>query len=365
MRKRSVCTLCYQPYSHRTGVERYALGVTEGLRRIGIDVEVVCADQPRERDYRVDFMKTGIGVIDNILFSLFAMPKLLRSDYDVIHVHGFLSSVFPAIFKKIGLLRKPLVYSSQGLAYFHLIDKDLWLFNHLHYLEKLIFWNADGIINGNKSDISKIARYARIPESKIRYIYAGGVDPIFKPIDRRVARRTLGIKPDEKMVLFVGTFGYRKGTDLLVDAVSGLEGVHLYLIGRSTPYAERLLSKNTVPRAGHVHLNVPEGLLPVWYSAADVFVLPSRHESFGLVILEAMACGTPTISSNIPQIREAFGDATYPVRLTVEELRAGIGKVLGDEPVRKALMTRGRKLAQANSWESKAKEIARYYDELH
>jgi len=359
-----ICTLCYQPYTHTTGVERFALGITQGLKDIGINVEIVSAENPISPGHKVNFPKTGIGIIDNLLFSLFSLPKLMDSKYDIIHVHGHITGVFPALLKKSGLLRKQLIYTAHGLVYSHLMENNLWLFNQTHHFEKLILRNADMVFNGNTSDIDKIAQYAQIDKNKVKYLYTGGINNIFKPSNKIEARQILGIPSYQRIVLFVGTLEYRKGIDLLIGAMSGLPNIHLYLIGKATPFSEKVLkgsSLHNVHRSGHVPTDIPESLLPVWYSAADVFILPSRYESFGLVLLEAMACGTPTISSNIPQIKEAFGEATYSISLNIDELRKSILFILNNSNVQKSLIKKGLELAESKSWKIKAKEVLKSY----
>jgi len=136
-----------------------------------------------------------------------------------------------------------------------------------------------------------------------------GVDlEFFYPMDREAARRQLGFNPDDALALFVGRFDSMKGLDRLIAAMRYLKHRrHLRLIvvggdGLHTPEGQRLLGlartfgvEDSIAFIGRIE----QKNLPAYYNAADVMVMPSHYESFGLVSLEALACGIPVVATPV------------------------------------------------------------------
>ena len=100
---------------------------------------------------------------------------------------------------------------------------------------------------------------------------------------------------------------------------------------------------------------VPESELPFFYNAARLFVYPSIYEGFGIPVLEAMACGTPVVTSNVSSIPEVTGDAgllidPYDTRMMVQEIK----RVLQDKDLREKMSAAGLERARQFSWEKMA-----------
>jgi glycosyltransferase involved in cell wall biosynthesis len=111
---------------------------------------------------------------------------------------------------------------------------------------------------------------------------------------------------------------------------------------------------------------VPHQDLPVLYSGADIFVYPSLYEGFGLPVLEAMACGTPVICSNVSSLPEIAGDAAILVDPHhVEELSQAIYCLLMDAAKKEELREKGLKRAQMFSWEKTASKTLEVYQEVY
>ena len=147
-----------------------------------------------------------------------------------------------------------------------------------------------------------------------------GVDlDLFRPGDRLAARRELGAE-DSPTILFVGRIQALKGLDVAVEALAsvrggGLEARLLVVGGPSGPSGEteQRLIRETVARSGLAGAVTwwgvqPHRRLPVFYRAADVLVVPSRSESFGLVAAEAQATGLPVVAANVGGLRHVVGD---------------------------------------------------------
>jgi len=136
-----------------------------------------------------------------------------------------------------------------------------------------------------------------------------GVDlELFYPMDQAAARLQLGFNPDDTLALFVGRFDSMKGLDRLIEAMRYLKHRrHLRLIivggdGIHTPEGEKLLVlartygvEESIAFIGRIE----QKDLPPYYNVADVMVMPSHYESFGLVSLEALACGIPVVATPV------------------------------------------------------------------
>jgi glycosyltransferase involved in cell wall biosynthesis len=100
----------------------------------------------------------------------------------------------------------------------------------------------------------------------------------------------------------------------------------------------------------------------MWYAAAKVFVYPSTYEGFGLPVIEAMACGTPTITTNASSLPEAAGDAGLLVPPDdAEALSESLARLLDSESLREELSGRGLKHTDKFNWPDTARETARVY----
>ena len=107
---------------------------------------------------------------------------------------------------------------------------------------------------------------------------------------------------------------------------------------------------------------VPDGDLPLWYSAADLFVYPSLYEGYGLPPLEALACGTPVVTSDASSLPEVVGDAGLTVPAEDDlALAEAMARLLADDALRADLRARGLARARTQSWQRVARETARAY----
>lgn len=168
-------------------------------------------------------------------------------------------------------------------------------------------------------------------------------------------RAQLGLDAGEQLVLSVGRVSFKKGLDLLIDAIAALKGVHLAIVGPDD--GDGTLSALEAQRAAlgledRIHLLGPVDTsepLTV-YGDADVFVLPSRNESFGIVAAEAVACGVPTVVTDRCGIAETLGSAAIVVPCRTEPIRDAIAELLLTPELRARLAAAGPEVARANSW---------------
>ena len=173
--------------------------------------------------------------------------------------------------------------------------------------ERELAASADAIITASGHEHDLLARYYDADPARMVSIPCGIDTDLFRPRDRVECRRALGIELDRPVLLWVGRLEKLKGVDILIDAVAELEDPEiLLLVVGGDEHGEELRAEleeqaREAGLAGGVRFTgaVPHEELPAWYSAADVCVVPSYYESFGLVAVEAMACGTPVVASRV------------------------------------------------------------------
>ena len=167
-----------------------------------------------------------------------------------------------------------------------------------------------------------ILHYDALPE-RIGVVPCGVNLKQFKPVDRTTARQQLGFG-DDKIILFVGRIEPLKGIDRLLKALpylQGIQGLRLVIIGGGEGSQHEIEQLRELSCKLHIQDSVAFlGLikheqLPCFYSAADVCVVPSHYESFGLAALESLACGTPVVATDVGDLKRIIhqGEAGYVV----------------------------------------------------
>lgn len=203
-----------------------------------------------------------------------------------------------------------------------------------------------------------------------------GVDTtLFGPQPRAVARAALGIGQDERVVLSVGRIEPFKGVGVLVRALALLDtpqDVRLLVVGgrKGEPGTEWL--RETARASGVSGLldwrpAVPQRELPAYYAAADVCAVPSLHETFGLVALEAMACGTPVAASDAGGLRELVRHGETGLLCKPGDAAAlaeALHAMLGDAPLARRMGEAGAAQARRFTWDASASRLASVYEQV-
>ncbi len=176
--------------------------------------------------------------------------------------------------------------------------------------ERELAQGAHRVIAATDREKAALMRYYDTPEDRIGVVPCGVNTSVFRPLDRSEARRKAGLG-DEKVVLFAGRIEPLKGIDQLLKAVAQLndEKVRLVVIGGNEDNQEQIDGLRAL--AGQLgisdHVSFPgtvkHELMPYYYAAADVCVVPSYYESFCLVAVEALACGTPVVATDVGDLR--------------------------------------------------------------
>ncbi len=215
-------------------------------------------------------------------------------------------------------------------------------------------------------------RYAgRFDPGDVEVIH-NGIDTAFGPArdeDRlKVVRERCRLDPGLHYVLHVGHNGFYKNVEGLFRALSELEDdVHLLKVGSlfDRDQARKLVRYGLSHRV-HVIENASRLDMPVLYHVGTLLLFPSIHEGFGLPVLEAMACGTPVICSDIPVLREVASDAAlfYHPR-DHQGMAEGVRRLIADNTLRGGLVQRGLERASAFGWDRCARAVYRIYRKIH
>jgi glycosyltransferase involved in cell wall biosynthesis len=232
---------------------------------------------------------------------------------------------------------------------------------------------ADAVITCSEHSRQDIIRLCGASPEKV-HVACGAPDPMFVPQDRAVAqarmRAILGWA--DPFILFVGTLEPRKNLDTLLKAFARIAKSHphrLLLVGAMGWNMGNL--PNLIEQLGLTQRVALPGYLPsrqdlaAAYSAADLFVLPSHYEGFGLTLAEAMACGCPAIASHASSLPEVGGDAVryFPPQDDAELAR--IMEELLANPERRLAMAKPERVQAGNfSWDDTARRILAVYRSL-
>ena len=242
-------------------------------------------------------------------------------------------------------------------------------------VEAELLADADGIIAFSPHERDAMARLYGADAGRIHLIPCGVDLRTFRPLDREESRQRLGLNGD-KVLLYVGRIESLKGVELLVHTVAQLdtcEPVRALVVGddngqdnelaRIRRLAETLQVEDAFDFVGRV----PQEELPVYYSAADVCVVPSFYESFGLAALEAMACGTPVVASRVGGISTVVqhGRTGYLKSWRCPEAFANsLEMLISSKSLQHSMGQAARRRAEDLSWEKIAGRIAAVYQSL-
>ncbi len=245
------------------------------------------------------------------------------------------------------------------------------------------FWKAN--INGLKkaeriitvSSFSKneIIKHIKYPADKI-YVIPNAVDHsiYYKNPDKSILNK-LNINLEDPIILYVGSEEPRQNVDKLIKSFAKLKKmlpkVKLVKIGDSNLYGAReklykLINELNLQKDIVFAGSVPEKELPQWYNAADLLVYPCAYAGFGLPPLEAMACGTPVITSNTTSLPEVVGDAGIMIDpADIDKLSNKMYDVLTDEDLAKNMSIKGLKRSKIFNWEESARKTIEVYREVN
>ncbi|WDP85527.1 MAG: glycosyltransferase family 4 protein [Desulfobacter sp.] len=347
------------------GAERYAVETAQRLLEKGHKIDIYAR--------QIDFDLTkGMGVfkiVDKMRFSsvlsLYSFSKEVKKrlagrHYDVIHSHdkgcyGHVSTVHTFSFKrgkeKMSLLQKMNEFW---------ISPRAWLYIHMENIQAASQRLA-AVSEVIKEDIKKSHH-----RDKGIAIIPPGVDvekfcPEKVSALRAKARKDHGLGPDETVVLFVGSEFRRKGLDDLIPALD--KKMRLFVVGRQekTDYYKGLAKELGVSQ-NLVFTGLVEDVIP-YYALADILVLPSVSEAFGMTVLEGMACGLPVVTSAAAGCSCIITSGKNGFVFEKPEQISAMLLALEDKALQKSMGCLARKKAQSCTWDQTALAYEKLYHE--
>jgi glycosyltransferase involved in cell wall biosynthesis len=351
------------------GVFTVTMQWAKGLARKGCDVNIFFLTQSKEAKRLVpsEHIRFYYFTTSNFLPNLRALVTFLIHDHpDVIHINFAWFGPL-AIFKK-WTFKTPFIYTLHGLP-------QPWLEPSLAY--KIAYTIEHCLLRfvASQSSISvTISNYVRDTLKK-KYgidsqVICHGIDADkFRPKNKTESKRKLGYKETDFIILFVGKLHPCKDPLTLIKAISiAVEknaNLHLVMIGDGELYTELEKEISKLNLSNHVRLfrRAGDQRLEMLYDAADVFVLPSVNEAFGMVLLEAMASGLPVIASNSGACPEVVGNAGLLFNHEDHNgLARKIMRLASDDELSKILRNRSlRRVRKVFSWDDKVDKYWKLY----
>lgn len=288
-------------------------------RRVSADQETIVEHSSNCRTIRltagpVEFVSRdhGFQYLPEFVDQLIKFQKEAGINYDLVHTNYWLSGWVGMELKKRLGIKQVHTYHSLGVIKYKTIENIPLVASQRLLVEKEILETVERIVATSPQEQEHM-RSLVSQKGEIDIIPCGTDIQQFGSVTREAARTRLEIDPEAKVVLYVGRFDPRKGIETLVRAVREskfYESKQLQLIigGGCTPGNSDAKERDRI--AGIVNeLGMDEctslpgclsrEILPSYYAAADVCVVPSHYEPFGLVAIEAMACGTPVVASDV------------------------------------------------------------------
>jgi D-inositol-3-phosphate glycosyltransferase len=386
------------------GMNVYVRELTRQLGRMGIHVDVFTRSQDdhvphvlHELGYgnRVVHVPAGpehpvpkdelVNYIPEFVQGIKAFACEKDIQYDIIHSHYWLSGIAAAalsdfwggipivhMFHTLGEMKNRIARTEAEREGEYRING-----------ERQALRRADRVVVATIAELTQLRFLYKANQSKLVVIPPGVDVSHFYPIPSDEAKMYVGLKPDDRMVLFVGRIEPLKGVDTLIQAMSCVQlkqvrPVHLAIIG-GDPAASPQEMSDEMARLQKLCDDLAVGQtvvflgkrdqdkLPYYYSAATLLVMPSHYESFGMVALEAMACGTPVIASEVGGLAYLVKDGetgfTIPDQ-DPEALCEKISLLLNDHELHATMSQQAVAYAQDYAWEKIAKQIVDVYEGL-
>ena len=316
--------------SHPVGAGNYIIQLIRAIARHNtINNSLTRDNQPDRLEFIIFVQRSRLDLLsvdENPNLHLIVLPNLspiMRLLWEQISLPRL------AISHQVDLLHSlhytmPIAFPRHRVVTFH--DMTFFLFPHFHTLPKRYFFRffihtsarqADALITDSESTRQDAIRLVGIPQGKIFTAQLGVTDE-FHPIRNTPpllqARQKYHLP--EHYLLYVGMLEPRKNLSTLLQAYANIADKipdhHLVVVGPKGWMVENILQQTEqLNISDKVHFTgyVEKIDLPLIYNMADVFIYPSVYEGFGLPVLEAMACGTPVITSNVSSMPEIVGDA--------------------------------------------------------
>lgn len=356
-----------------TGIARYAMELTRALRGLSPDLEIVLLNPNSEstHSWYKEFPTYPLPALRRlpsvVTFGSWLLHRAAQDlQLDILHdpcgIAPFLVPRGP--FKRVTTVHDavPFVYPRTQPLLTRFV---------FHTLVRAASHTADAILTDSAASARDLARYASLPETKVHVTLLGvNAPPPMEPAEVRESLDRLGHGIGTRYLLYVGALHPRKNLRRVVEAFhlvrSEDPGAQLVVVGppswgahdvlRGVREAER--DKNGIILTGFVS----DSNLHALYYGAQALVFPSLYEGFGLPPLEAMAHGTPVITSDVSSLPEVVGNTALLVDpYRTDEIADAMKRVLHDDLLRHQLRLQGRARADMMSWTATAEKTLSVY----
>jgi D-inositol-3-phosphate glycosyltransferase len=398
------CPLASQEGKETGGMNVYVLELAKQLSRQGIEVDVFTRSQDQEQPHIVQ-VDARFRVIHTVAGPEAPVPKKHLIEhlpefvanvqsfineralhYDVMHCHYYLSGLAGLNLLGASGEKMPMLMTFHTLA----LMKNLVARDELEKEERAridaefhLVQCADAIVATSESD-----------KSYLQYLYGAGVEKVyavppgvdlslFRAIDQKTARDRIGMNTDGHVILFCGRIEPLKGIDALLYAMKMMVeqqpdlDVCLWIIGGDVSQPTEQWSKELqkLERLRHI-LNLSslvhfagqqlQEVLPYYYNAADIVVMPSHYESFGMAAAEAMACGVPIITTNVAGISSLIDEEQDLLLTSVNNpllLAKQMRSLLVDPEKRQQVSEALREKVTRLDWANVARQVVTIYED--
>lgn len=374
---------------HYGGTAVATLRLHQTLRKIGVDSNVLCGYvdgkyEKVDRLPRPNWIKLfetlvkpiakefGLNDLHNFSSFLFRHSPVFKKN-DLLHLHCIHHGYFNYLALPYLTAEKPAVYTIHDIWAFtghcsvsYQCDRwkigcgqcpDLTILpavkrDNTHLEWKLKQWAYQ---RSNLSIVSPSTWITQqVQESILKdfpiYQIPHGIDiDVFRPLDKNYCRLVLGIPPDKKVLMTIGSDSFLKGADILQKSIQSLpislqKDIIFLVMGKEVGF----LTQNFNCKVCYVGSVEADRLKAILYSAADLFLFPTRGETFGLVALESLACMTPVVSfrvGGVPDIVRHGQTGYLAAPESSQEFTQGIVQLLEDSNMRREMGQRGRQMA--------------------
>lgn len=347
-------SLDFVPY-RSSGLAVYAENLARGLTKQGHQVTVIASgprnpSAPEEDGYAERIVRLPVGPSNWIGYAFRACRMLERMQqemvFDVVHfsdvhfAYAYRGSYVASLHQSF----RQRLLAKDGLPYHsslpNLVGRYVYYNLAMLFPERRCVQKASRLIAVSDATRQEFVEHYPVDEAKVDVVWEGINTNRFRRRDVTALRQSLNLA-HERILLYVGFSTPRKGMEYLGQALRLLDDdVRLMIVGRwERGYRERFLQVIGDQAWRIIEMGyVPDEEMPAYYSLADVLVLPSLLEGFGLPLVEAMACATPVVATTAGSIPEVVGDAgiLVPPR-DHRALADGINRILGEDGLRRHL----------------------------
>jgi len=399
------CPLASEEGKETGGMNVYVLELAKQLSRLGHFVDVYTRSSAPENPpivqvterFRVMHIVAGpqasvpkkslIQYIPEFIENVNVFCKTAGAEYDIMHCHYYMSGLVGIELQKslkCPWVKMPMISTFHTLA----LMKNLVARGELETedssrvdAELEIVKHSDFIVAPSESDASYLQYLYEADTSKVIVIPPGVDTKVFRPLPKKKAREFVGAQADEKIVMFVGRIEPLKGIDMLMYAIKVVNQdepnlkLKLYVVGGDISQdvsmwsaelkkLEKLRKLLRIPDVVRFVGQKPQHELVYYYNAADIVVMPSHYESFGMTALEAMTCGVPVITTNVAGISSLIDERKKALLTSVNNpllLASQIENLLTNPRTHAQISAELKKKVNTLEWKNVAEQIVEVY----